>query len=96
MSLQAPVAEGDVLAGASAADATSEPATPLHSTDMRDRSEQPTQSALAKPDRATVLQSRSRTLRDAGASAAKYGNCVDTSIFLFASRKSHQKLSETR
>ena len=96
MSLQAPVAEGEVLAGASAADATSEPGTPLHSTDMRDRSEQPTQSPLANPDRATVLQSRSRKVRDAGASAAKYGKCIDTSIFLFSSRKSHQKLSETR
>jgi hypothetical protein len=52
--------------GASAADAASEPDTPLHSTDMRDRSEKPTQSALAKPDRATVLQWRSHKVRDAG------------------------------
>ena len=96
MSLQAPVAEGDVLTGASAADAASEPDTPLHSTDMRDRSEQPTQSALAKPDRATVLQSRSRKVRDAGASAAKYGKCIDTSILCSPRGKFHQKVSETR
>ena len=95
MSLQAPVAEGDVLTGASAADAASEPDTPLHSTDMRDRSEKPTQSALAKPDRA-LSSSRARARCATPAPVLPNMESVLILLFVFAARKSHRKLSETR
>jgi hypothetical protein len=97
VSLQAPVAECDVLPA---------PARPMRppsrtrhctartcATALKSLPRAPWPSQIA---RLSSSRARARCATPAGASAAKYGKCIDTSIFLFPRGKFHQKLSETR